>query len=127
MSLTSCKSPNVVIKEFTGIKWKAHVKGLVDFLSLWTTTGHHWLLLLIQDFIYEHIIVVSRHFLTQLLSEGQGDGVGFAFGVFSAALQVVIIKTLPSPQTVPGPVEAQARHQNQVQTSCMVRAHNGHW
>ncbi|TNN28858.1 hypothetical protein EYF80_060995 [Liparis tanakae] len=40
-----------------------------------------------QDFIDEHVVVVDGDLLTQLLFEGQGDGVGLSLGVSDAALQ----------------------------------------
>jgi len=67
-------------------------------------------MILIQDFIDKHIIGVDRDFLTQLLFEGQGDGVGLAFGVSAAALQVGVIEALPSSNTFPKPVKAKAWH-----------------
>lgn len=74
-------------------------------------------MILVQDFIDEHIVFVHRNFLAQLLLEGQGDGVGFSFGVSDAALQVGVIEALPSSQTPPQPIKAQAGHQDQVQAS----------
>lgn len=79
------------------------------------------LIILIQHFIYEHIIVVNRNFLTQLLFEGQGNGVGLSFRVSDAPLQVGVIEALPSPQALSRPVKAKAWHQDQVQTSWIMR------
>lgn len=74
-------------------------------------------LVLVQDFIDEHVVGVHGDLLTQLFFKGQGEGVGLPTAQSHAALQVRVVETLPSTQTAPGPVEAQARHQDQVQTS----------
>lgn len=74
-------------------------------------------LVLIQDFVDEDVIGVHRNLLTQLFFKGQGDGVGLPAAQSHAALQVRVIETLSTTQTAPGLVEAQARHQDQVQTS----------
>lgn len=79
------------------------------------------LIILIQHFIYEHIIVVNRNLLTQLLFEGQGNGVGLSFRVSDAPLQVGVIEALPSSQALSRPVKAKAWHQDQVQTSWIMR------
>lgn len=82
-----------------------------------------WLLVVLkQDFIYEHVIVADRNLLTELLFEGQGDGVGLSFGVSDATLQVGVVEALPSSQTLARPVKTQARHQDQVQTTWIERA-----
>lgn len=87
----------------------------------WLVTDY-LLFILIQYFIYKHIIIVDRDFLTQLLFEGQGNGVGLSLGLSDAAPQVGVIEALPSSQTFPQPVKTQAWHQDQVQTSWKMRA-----
>lgn len=72
---------------------------------------------LVQDLVYEDVIVIHRDLLAQLLSEGQSDGIGLSLGVFHAAIQVRVVETLPSAQPVPTPVKAQPWHQDEVQTS----------
>lgn len=77
----------------------------------------HLLTVLIQDFIDEHIVIINRNLITDLLSEGQSNGVGLSSRVPAAALQVGVVEA-PSPtQTSPKPIETQAWHQDQVQTS----------
>ena len=87
-------------------------------VSLSSATGD-LLQVLVQDLIDEHVVVVHRDVRAELLLEGQGDGVGLAPGVAAAALQVAVVKALPSAQAVPRPVEAKAGHQDQVQSAWM--------
>lgn len=57
------------------------------------------IIILVQNFIYEHIAVIGRNFLTQLLFEGQSNGVRFSSCVCGAALQIIVIEPLPSSKT----------------------------
>lgn len=75
-------------------------------------------LVFIQDFVYVDIPLVHWYLLAQLLSEGQGDGVGLPFGVFHAALQIGVIETFPSAQTVTTFVETKSRHKDKVKPTC---------
>lgn len=68
------------------------------------------IIILIQNFIYENIMVINRNILTQLLFEGQSNGVRFSFWVCDAALQVIIIEALPSSKTPSWPVKTKAWH-----------------
>lgn len=78
------------------------------------------LLLLVQHLIYEHVVVVDRNTLTQLLFVSQRDCVRLPLGVSDAALQVGVVEALPPAQAIPSLVEPKAWHQYQVQTSCEI-------
>lgn len=60
---------------------------------------NHQIIILVQNFIDEHVTVTGRNFLTQLLFEGQSNGVRFSSCVRGAALQVIVIEPLPSSKT----------------------------
>lgn len=75
------------------------------------------LVILVQHFVDEHVIVVDRNILTQLLFVSQGDSVGLPFRVSDAALQVGVVEAFPPSQPISWAVKAKAWHQDQVQTS----------
>lgn len=86
--------------------------------------GHSSLLLLIQHLVDQHVVVIDRYTLTQLLFVSQRDCVRLPLGVLHAALQVGVVEALPPAQPIPGLVKAKAWHQDQVQTSCQItRSH----
>lgn len=85
---------------------------------------HSSLILLIQHLVDQHVVVIDRNTLTQLLFVSQCDCVRLPLGVFDAALQVGVVEALPPAQAIPSLVKAKSWHQDQVQTSCqMIRSH----
>lgn len=73
---------------------------------------------LVQHLVDQHVVIVDRDTLAQLLLVGQCDRVRLPLGMLDAALQVGVVEALSPAQAVPSLVKAQAWHQDQVQTTC---------